>query len=220
MTDMNIELARHNMIEQQIRPWGVWDHRVLDLVLRSPREDFVAPAHRNLAFVDMELPIGHGAAMMFPRVEARMLQALQVQPGDRILEVGTGSGFVTLLLARLGNTVETVEINEELAQAAGKRLAAHGVENVTLKVGDAAGGWSHNQPYDVIAITGSLPTLPESFKQDLQIGGRLFAVIGEGVVMEAKLITRLNANEWQEEVLFETWLAPLKNTTIRAPFKF
>jgi protein-L-isoaspartate(D-aspartate) O-methyltransferase len=220
MTDMNIELARHNMIEQQIRPWDVWDHRVLDLVLRSPREDFVAPAHRNLAFVDMELPLGHGAAMMFPRVEARMLQALQVQSGDRILEVGTGSGFVTLLLARLGNTVESVEINEELALAAGKRLAAHGVENVTIKVGDAAGGWSQNQPYDVIAITGSLPTLPESFKQDLQIGGRLFAVIGEGVVMEARLITRLNANEWQEEILFETWLAPLKNTATRAPFKF
>jgi protein-L-isoaspartate(D-aspartate) O-methyltransferase len=220
MTDMNIELARHNMIEQQIRPWDVWDHRVLDLVLRSPREDFVAPAHRNLAFVDMELPLGHGAAMMFPRVEARMLQALQVQSGDRILEVGTGSGFVTLLLARLGNTVESVEINEELALAAGKRLVAHGVENVTIKVGDAAGGWSQNQPYDVIAITGSLPTLPESFKQDLQIGGRLFAVIGEGVVMEARLITRLNANEWQEEILFETWLAPLKNTATRAPFKF
>lgn len=220
MADMNIELARHNMIEQQIRPWEVLDQRVLDLVMRSPREDFVAPAHRNLAFVDMELPIGHGVTMMFPRIEARMLQALQVQPGDKVLEIGTGSGFVTLMLATLASQVISVEINEELAQAAGKRLTAHGVDNVEIKVGDAAGGWNQNQPYNVIAITGSLPLLPESFKQDLQIGGRLFAVVGEGPVMEARLITRVNANEWREVVLFETWLAPLKNAAARPSFQF
>jgi protein-L-isoaspartate(D-aspartate) O-methyltransferase len=220
MADMNIELARHNMIEQQIRPWEVLDQRVLDLVMRSPREDFVAPTHRNLAFVDMELPIGHGVTMMFPRVEARMLQALQVQPGDKVLEIGTGSGFVTLMLATLASQVVSVEINEELAQAAGKRLTAHGVDNVEIKVGDAAGGWNQNQPYNVIAITGSLPLLPESFKQDLQIGGRLFAVVGEGPVMEARLITRINANEWREVVLFETWLAPLKNAAARPSFQF
>jgi protein-L-isoaspartate(D-aspartate) O-methyltransferase len=220
MADMNIELARHNMIEQQIRPWEVLDQRVLDLVMRSPREDFVAPTHRNLAFVDMELPIGHGVTMMFPRVEARMLQALQIKPGDKVLEIGTGSGFVTLMLATLASQVVSVEINEELAQAAGKRLAAHGVDNVEIKVGDAAGGWNQNQPYNVIAITGSLPLLPESFKQDLQIGGRLFAVVGEGPVMEARLITRINANEWREVVLFETWLAPLKNAAARPSFQF
>ncbi|MEN8170411.1 MAG: protein-L-isoaspartate O-methyltransferase [Pseudomonadota bacterium] len=220
MADMNIEQARHNMIEQQIRPWDVLDQQVLDLVMRSPREDFVDPAQRNLAFVDMELPIGHGASMMFPRVEARMLQALQVQPGDRVLEIGTGSGFVTMLLASLGSHVYSVEINEELAVAAGKRLAEHGIENVDIKLGDAAGGWSENQPYEVIAITGSMPNLPESFKQNLQVGGRLFAIIGEGPVMEAKLITRLNANEWEEKVLFETHVSPLKNTICSSPFKF
>jgi protein-L-isoaspartate(D-aspartate) O-methyltransferase len=220
MAEMNIELARHNMIEQQIRPWDVLDLEVLALMSRSPREDFVAPGLRNLAFVDMELPIGHGERMMFPRVEARMLQALQVQPGERVLEVGTGSGFATLLLARLGATVTSVEIHEDLALAAGRRLAAHGVENVTIKVGDAADGWSQGQPYDVIAITGSLPALPRSFRQDLQIGGRLFAVTGEGPVMEARLITRLNANEWREEVLFETWLAPLQNSAAPTPFRF
>lgn len=220
MTEMNIELARHNMIEQQIRPWGVLDQTVLDLVMRSPREEFVAPEQRNLAFVDMELPIGHGERMMCPRVEARMLQALRVKPADRVLEVGTGSGFVTLLLARLGAHVTSLEIHEELALAAGKRLAAHGVENVAIIVADAAGGWGTNQPYDVIAITGSLPQLPEPFKQELQIGGRLFVVIGEGPVMEARLITRLNANEWREEVLFETWLAPLQNSAVKPPFRF
>ena len=220
MADMNIEQARHNMIEQQIRPWDVLDLNVLDLVMSSPREDFVAPNPPNLAFVDMELPIGHGEHMMFPRVEARMLQALQVQPGDRVLEVGTGSGFVTLLLAKLGSFVYSVEINEELALAAGKRLAEHGVENINIKVGDAANGWSNNQPYDVIAITGSLPSLPESYKQDLQIGGRLFAIIGEGHSMSAKLITRLNANEWKEEVIYDTCQAPLQNVASSEQFQF
>jgi len=220
MADMNIELARHNLIEQQIRPWDVLDDQVLETVMHCPREDFVAPGQRNLAFVDMELPLGHGEHMMCPKVEARMLQGLRVQPGDKVLEVGTGSGFVTMMLASLGAQVTSVEINEELAQTAAKRLAEHGVGNAEVKVGDAANGWAENQPYDVIAITGSLPSLPESFKQQLQIGGRLFAIIGEGPVMEAQLITRLNANEWKEQVLFDTWLAPLKGVATAEKFRF
>jgi protein-L-isoaspartate(D-aspartate) O-methyltransferase len=220
MADMNIEQARHNLIEQQIRPWDVLDNQVLDTMMRCPREDFVAPDQRNLAFVDMELPIGHGEHMMCPKVEARMLQGLRVQPGDKVLEVGTGSGFVTMMLASLASQVISVEINEELAQTATSRLTEHGVENVEIKVGDAANGWSAHQPYDVIAITGSLPSLPESFKQDLQIGGRLFAIIGEGPVMVAQLITRINANEWKEQVLFDTWLAPLKHAAVPAKFQF
>ena len=220
MADMNIEQARHNLIEQQIRPWDVLDDQVLNTVMRCPREDFVDPEQRNLAFVDMELPIGHGERMMCPKVEARMLQGLQVQPGDKVLEVGTGSGYVTMMLASLASQVISVEINEELSQAAAARLAEHGVENVELKVGDASNGWSENQPYDVIAITGSLPSLPESFKQDLQVGGRLFAIIGEGPVMVAQLITRTNANEWKEQVLFDTWLAPLKGVAVHEKFEF
>ncbi len=220
MADMNIEQARHNMIEQQIRPWEVLDDQVLAQVMRSPREDFVAPHPGNLAFVDMELPIGHGETMMCPRVEARMLQALNVQPSDKILEVGTGSGFVTLMLANMGRSVESVEIHEDLAEAARQRLAEHGVENAEVKVGDAANGWSAGQPYDVIAITGSMPSLPEQFKQDLQIGGRLFAVLGTAPVMEATLITRVNADEWQEEVLFETEIAPLQNCPSAIRFEF
>lgn len=220
MAEMNIEQARHNMVAQQIRPWDVADDRVLALMENSPREEFVAPTLRNLAFIDTELPIGHGEHMLFPRVEARMLQALRVQPGDRILEVGTGSGFVTLLLARLGAFVTSVEINEELAHQASERLARQQVENVDIQVGDASNGWGKGQPYNVIAITGSMPSLPENFKQDLQVGGRLFVVIGSGAVMEARLITRLNANEWREQVLFETWLAPLHHTHSDAPFQF
>lgn len=220
MADMNFEQARHNMIEQQIRPWDVHDDLILDLMIRSPREDFVAESQRNLTFTDIELPIGHGEKMMFPRIEARMLQALNVQPSDKILEVGTGSGFVTFLLASIGNYVCSVEIHEELALNAKKRLSEHNVSNFEIHAGDAAQGWSNRQPYDVIAITGSMPSLPNRFQQDLSIGGRLFAIIGEGPIMQATLVTRLSASEWREEVLFETYLAPLKNVPATSSFQF
>ncbi|MDH5785098.1 MAG: protein-L-isoaspartate O-methyltransferase [Chromatiales bacterium] len=220
MADMNIELARHNLIEQQIRPWDVLDDQVLETVMRCPREAFVAPGQRNLAFVDMELPIGHGEHMMHPKLEARMLQALQIKPDDRVLEVGTGSGYVTMMLAHLGDQVVSVEINEELAQGAMKRLTELGVENAQVKIGDGSCGWEAEQPYDAIAITGSLSSLPEPFKQQLQIGGRLFAIIGNGPVMEAQLITRTSANEWHEQVLFETSLTPLNHQCTVTQFHF
>ncbi len=220
MAEINLELARHNLIEQQIRPWDVLDEQVLDTIMRCPREEFVAPAQRNLAFVDMELPIGHGERMMFPKVEARMLQALKVQPDDKVLEVGTGSGYVTALLASMARQVLSVEINEELAEAAKQRLAAQGVDNVHVMIGDAATGWSSSAPYDVICVTGSLPSLPERLKEELQIGGRLFVVLGEGPVMEGTLITRVSANEWREEMVFETELAPLRNAPSTEQFQF
>jgi protein-L-isoaspartate(D-aspartate) O-methyltransferase len=220
MADMNIEQARHNMIEQQIRPWDVLDQRVLDRILRTPREEFVAPAYRHAAFTDMMLPIGQGEVMMEPKLEARMLQALAVQPGDKVLEVGTGSGYVTALLAGMAAQVISVELDETLHDQAKKRLAQQGIDNVVLEQGDAAGGWAAHQPYDVIAITGSLPSLPQSFKETLQIGGRLFAVIGSEPLMEAVLVTRINANEWREENLFETLLPPLHNAEREATFTF
>ncbi|HEY9148995.1 MAG TPA: protein-L-isoaspartate O-methyltransferase [Gammaproteobacteria bacterium] len=220
MADMNIEQARHNMVEQQIRPWDVLDQQVLDLVLRIPREEFVPPEYRSMAFVDMPLPIGHGEVMMEPKLEARMLQTLAVQPGDRVLEVGTGSGYVTALLATLAAEVISVEIEPELLEQARQRLAVHGINNIVLEQGDAAGGWDKAQPYDVIAVTGSLTTLPQGLKENMQVGGRLFAVIGESPIMEAVLVTRINANEWREEVLFETWLPPLKGAERAKPFVF
>jgi len=220
MADMNIEQARHNMVEQQIRPWDVLDQQVLDLVLRIPREEFVPTEYRSMAFVDMPLPIGHGEVMMEPKLEARMLQTLAVQPGDRVLEVGTGSGYVTALLATLAAEVISIEIEPELLEQARQRLAMHGINNIVLEQGDAAGGWDKAQPYDVIAVTGSLTTLPQGLKENMQVGGRLFAVIGESPIMEAVLVTRINANEWREEVLFETWLPPLKGTERATPFVF
>ncbi len=209
MADMNIEQARHNMIEQQIRPWDVLDQRVLEQIRITPREDFVPSAYRNAAFTDTMLPIGHDQWMLEPKLEARLLQALAVQPNEKVLEVGTGSGYMTALLAGMAREVVSVEIVPEFYEEAKARLEHHGIDNVILVQGDASNGWDAHQPYDAIAVTGSLPTLPLGLKQNLQIGGRLFAIIGEKPAMEAMLITRINANEWREEILFETVVPPL-----------
>ncbi|WP_127478810.1 protein-L-isoaspartate O-methyltransferase family protein [Sulfurivermis fontis] len=208
---MNLEQARHNMIAQQIRPWEVVDDQVLDLIMRTPREDFVPPPYRNLAFTDIALPLGHGQVMMPPRLEARLLQALAVQPDESVLEIGTGSGYVTALLAQLARHVYSVEIVPQLKQAAEQRLAARGLTNVTVDEGDAAAGWPRRGSYDVIAVTGSLPELPQALQQELNIGGRLFVVVGEAPAMEALLITRVGENHWTRESLFETELPPLQN---------
>ena len=211
MNQMNFEQARHNMIEQQIRPWEVLDQRVLEVLAQVHREDFVPPQFRNLAFSDLSVPLGRGEVMMAPKVEARMLQALEVRADDTVLEVGTGSGYVTALLATLGRHVYSVEIAPEFKMDAARRLAAHGLDNVTLEVGDGATGWDRHGPYDVIAITGSLPTLPRNFEESLSIGGRLFAILGDSPVMSATLVTRVGEDEWAHETLFETDLPPLLN---------
>lgn len=215
---MNVEQARFNMVEQQIRTWEVLDQQVLDLMTRVPREDFVPSAYRNLAFADTSIPLDHGQCMMLPRVEARMLQALQVEPRDRILEVGTGSGFVTALLARVGGHVTSVEIFDSLLHAARAKLEAHGIENIDLYSGDASRGWDRAAPYEVIAVTGSLPVLDESFQNNLAVGGRLFVVVGREPAMEALLITRTGETQWATESLFETVLPPLVG--VRQPERF
>lgn len=211
MTEMNFEQARFNMIEQQIRPWEVLDQRVLDLLSEVPREDFVPPQYRNLALVDMNLPLGDGELMMSPKMEARILQALDVKPFESVLEIGTGSGYLTALLAKLAKQVYSIEINPRFIKSAKVRLADHGINNVSLEEGDAGQGWTLDSPYDITVITGSLPLLPKTFKQSMNIGGRLFAVIGDAPSMEAVLLTRIGENEWTEEGLFETDLMPLKN---------
>ena len=211
MSEMNLDQARHNMIEQQIRPWEVLDQRVLNLLSTVPREDFVPSAYRNLAFADTNIPLGEGQVMMSPKVEARILQALNPQDNETVLEIGTGSGFVTALLAKLAKQVVSVDINPEMTRQAGEKLAAHGISNVTLETGDAARGWDTHTPYDVIVITGSLPLLPDNFKQALTIGGRLLAIVGDSPAMEVLLITRVGETEWAEEGLFETDLPALIN---------
>jgi protein-L-isoaspartate(D-aspartate) O-methyltransferase len=211
MSEMNIEQARFNMIEQQIRPWEVLDQKVLNIIADVPREEFVPATYMNLAFTDMCVPIGYNEVMMAPKLEARMLQSLDIQPQESVLEVGTGTGYVTTLLAKLARHVYSIDIHEEFVAAARGKLASDGTVNVTIEQGDAAQGWERHAPYNVIALTGSVPLLPKAFQESLAIGGRLFAIVGDAPVMEARLITRVGQNEYQEQNLFETDLPPLRN---------
>jgi len=220
IAQMDFERARFNMVEQQIRPWEVLDQRVLDLLLRVRREDYVPEAYRTLAFADMEIPLGHGEKMLQPKLEARMLQELALKETDRILEVGTGSGYMTALLASLGGHVYSIEIISEFSASAAARLKAHAIENVTLEVGDAARGWDRHSPYDAILLTGSVPILPEAFQKSLKPGGRLMAVIGEAPVMEAQLVTCVSAGIYNSVGLFETCIAPLRNALQPKRFVF
>lgn len=217
---MDIELARANMIESQIRTWEVLDQRILDLVAAVKREDFVPQAHRGLAFADMEIPLGHGECMLAPKLEARMVQELGVRATDRVLEIGTGSGYVTALLARLSAHVYSVEIIPEFSDGAARRLAAAGIANVTLEKGDGALGWSRHAPYDVILLTGSVPQLPEEFIQQLAPGGRLLAVVGEAPIMTARLVVCESAGVHATQGLFETSIPPLRNARASGRFVF
>ena len=217
---MNIEQARFNMVEQQIRTWDVLDQQVLDLLFRVRREDYVPEPYRALAFADMEIPLGHGEKMLQPKLEARMLQELALKDTDQILEVGTGSGYMTALLAQLGRHVYTVEIIPEFSVSAAARLREHGVANATLEIGDAARGWEKRAPYDAVVLTGSVPVLPETFRTCLKPGGRLFVVVGEPPVMEAQLITCVSSGVYNSNGLFETCIAPLKNALQAEKFVF
>lgn len=212
--------ARFNMIEQQIRPAEVLDQRVLKTIADTPREAFVPANYRELAFADLNVPLPNGQLMMKPIMEARLLQALNIQPDDSILEIGTGSGYFTALLARLGGTVQSIEIDAAMLAAAQEKLDAHGIHNISLIHGDAARGWEQDGPYDVIAITGSLPILPESFQQQLRIGGRMVAIVGQAPVMQVRLITRIDDNQWSSECLYETDFPALINAEQPQAFVF
>lgn len=217
---MDYEHARFNMIEQQIRTWEVLDPRVLSLLSELRREDYVPPQYKSLAFADMEIPLGQGEVMLAPKLEARLVQELALTPDDSVLEIGTGSGYMTALLASLGRHVYSVEIVPEFTRGAAARLAAHNISNVTLETGDAARGWDKHGPYDVIVLTGSVPVLPESFQQSLNPGGRLLAVVGAAPAMQTQLVTRANGGACHSVTLFETCTAPLKNALQLQRFVF
>lgn len=208
---MNIEQARFNMIEQQIRTWEVLDQGVLDLLTQVPREEFVPPAFRKLAFADMNVPLAHGQVMMQPKLEARLVQSLDIQPQDTVLEIGTGSGYLTALLAKRARHVYSVDLYADFSAEARPKLSTHGIGNVTLETGDAAQGWAQHGPYDAIAVTGSLPLFSEAFQRQLKTGGRLFMIVGSSPAMEALLITRLGKEQWLRESLFETDIPALIN---------
>jgi len=217
---MNMEQARFNMIEQQVRPWEVLDQDVLDLLYVVRREDFVPAAYRALAFSDIEIPLGDGERMWTPKIEARVLQELGVKKTERALEVGTGSGYFTALLARLAQHVTSVEINPRLRTFGEQNLQRQGTDNVTVELGDAAQGWGAHAPYDIIVLTGSTPVLPQALLAQLKTGGRLFAIVGDAPVMEARLVTRVAGNALRSVDLFETSFPPLRNAAQPQRFSF
>lgn len=222
---MDLEQARFNMVEQQIRPWEVLDQTVLDLLFKVRREEFVPAAYRSLAFFDMEIPLGHvkssgGESMWSPKLEARAVQTLQLKKTDKVLEIGTGSGYLTALLASLAGHVYSVEIHPDSIKEAETRLKAHGFDNITLETGDASQGWEKHAPYDAIVVTGSLPIMPANLPAQLAPGGRLFAITGDDPVMEAQLVTCVSHGVFRTESLFETSVKPLVNAVQPERFIF
>jgi len=217
---MNIEQARFNMIEQQIRPWNVLDQDVLDLLSLVRREEFVPAAHRSLAFFDTEIPLPGGENMLAPKVEARILQEAAVKKHEHVLEIGTGSGYMAALLAHKARHVTTVEIDPELKALAEKNLSAYGISNVDVVLGNGAQGWKGDQEYDVIVISGALPFLPDSFLQQIKIGGRILAIIGAAPVMSLQVITRTADKVYDTVKVFELMASPLHAATEPSHFTF
>jgi len=217
---MNIEQARFNMIEQQIRPWDVLDPEVLSLLAVLRREDFVPPAYRSLAFMDMEVPLPDGQCMLAPRVEARLLQELQLQRHERVLEIGAGSGFMAALLAHRARQVLSLELSETLARMAADNLHLAGVTNAAVRCADGANGDRGEAPFDAIVLSGSVALVPRALLEQLKIGGRLVAIVGDEPVMRARLHTRMDEQSWSQVDLFDTVAPRLKNFPTGERFHF
>lgn len=221
---MNIEQARKNMIEQQIRTWDVLDKDVLQTLLTVRREAFVPAAYQNLAFIDTEIPLPGGENMLSPKLEARLLQEAGIHKEDRVLEIGSGSGYMAALLAQHARQVVSVEIAPELKALAEKNLADYGIQNVSVELGDGAHGWQGSgkqaEAFDVIMLSGAVPVLPQSLLMQLAIGGRLLAVVGEAPVMSACIVTRTAFDAWDTRKLFETCITMLHHVDQPSAFHF
>jgi protein-L-isoaspartate(D-aspartate) O-methyltransferase len=216
---MRTEEAREQMIEQQVRAWEVLDERVLATLRLVPREHFVSPRYRFLAFADVEIPLPHAQHMLRPSVAGRLLQALELSGSERVLEVGTGSGFVTACLAATSREVHSVEIFADIAELARANLAEVKVANAQVVNEDALVLVAGTR-YEAIALTASLPLYDERWQRQLAIGGRLFVIVGEPPIMEARLVRRLDEESWTSVSLFETIIDPLRNAKRREEFRF
>lgn len=202
------DIARRQMIDQQVRAWEVLDPRVLETLAAVPREHYVPETYRGVAFADTEIPLGHGQCMLAPKLEGRILQSLAADRSDAVLEVGTGSGFFAACLAHLADNVRSLEIHADLAQTAAQALRAAAVANVNVENSDAS-RLQEDSRYDVIAVTASLPRYDSRFEQALRPGGRLFVAVGAAPAMQALLVTRVDADQWVRETLFETVITPM-----------
>ncbi len=220
MTTMNIEQARFNMIEQQIRPWDVLDLEVLGLLSIVKRENFVPAAYRDLAFADLELPLPGGHKMLFPRVEARVLQELAVKKHENVLLIGAGSGYLAALFAARAQHVTAVDIDPAIAKLAEDNLRDNGVTNAEVALGDGSRGWPAKAPYDVICVAGGLPVVPQEMLEQLKVGGRLSAFVGGRPVMKAQIITRIDDTQYRVADVFETYVDHLVNAIEPSRFKF
>jgi protein-L-isoaspartate(D-aspartate) O-methyltransferase len=216
---MDFEQARFNMVEQQIRTWDVLDQEVLDLLFEVRREDFVPLAYRSLAFADLEIPIGDGERMWTPKMEARVLQELDLKANEAVLEVGTGSGYLTALLAHCAGVVTSIDVRERFVVEARAKLARAGIGNVRIQVGDGAVGWG-NEQYEAIVLTGSTPVLSEAWLGQLKPGGRIFAVVGDAPAMSARTVRWQAPGAMVTEDHFETVIAPLQNAAQPRRFVF
>jgi protein-L-isoaspartate(D-aspartate) O-methyltransferase len=221
---MDFEKARFLMVEQQIRTWEVLDQTVLDLLFAVKREDFVPLAYRSLAFVDMEIPLAHQQMMMAPKMEARILQEVAPKSNERVLEIGTGSGYLTALLAKQAESVTTIDIFDDFSREAAAKLARAGISNVHFKTGDAAVSpltiLGSHETFDVVVLTGSVPVLPKAYLDVLNLNGRLFAIVGDAPVMKAAVYTKTDNASFASTDLFETVLAPLVNAKQPSRFEF
>jgi protein-L-isoaspartate(D-aspartate) O-methyltransferase len=217
---MNIEQARFNMIEQQIRPWNVLDTDILDLLHVVKREQFVPAAYQNLAFADVEIPLPGGEAMLSPKLEARVLQEIQLKKHENVLEIGAGSGYMAALMAHRAAKVTSVEVNAEIKELAEKNLAKAGIANVSVELGNGANGWNKGAPYDVIVISGALEVLPESFLAQVKVGGRIAAIVGQPPSMEFVIVTRTGEASWNTVKVFETNVKYLTGAPAVSHFQF
>lgn len=217
---MNIEQARFNMIEQQIRPWDVLDAEVLKLLTVVKREDFVPLAHKALAFVDMEIPLGHGQTMLAPRLEARLLQDAALQKHEKVLEIGAGSGYMAALLAHQAQRVISLEINPELAKMARENLQKAGVTNAEVRPFDGAKGAPAESPFDVIMLSGSVADIPQALLAHLKVGGRLVAIVGDEPVMRATVVTRTSETDFKTTQPWDTIAPRLQSFPESSRFKF
>ena len=220
---MDFEKARFNMVEQQVRPWNVLNPRVLEVIGEIPRENFAPEEYKNLAYVDTRIPLGnfenHPCDMANPVLDGRILQEIDIQDNDLVLEIGTGSGYLTACMAKLGDHVDTVDINEEMTAIATKNLQTLGINNVNFSTGDASKTWHQKRNYDVIVISAAMKEIPSSYKNLLKVGGRMFVVTGTAPAMTAHRVTRTEQNEWTVEDLFETSIEPMIET-VKPIFEF